>query len=61
MGFNSTTAVFGAEYTVNTSINEPTVVYWNDRYYYPLGFNLKLYNRYGQLLVLEKDYELNLS
>jgi hypothetical protein len=61
MNFNTTTSVFGAEFTVDTSIDQPSIIYWNKQYYYPLGFNFKLYNRYGQLLTLGDDYTLDLS
>lgn len=47
MGFNTTTSVFGAEFRVNTTIQEPSVVYWNDQYYYPQGFNFVLYDSRG--------------
>ena len=62
MGFNTSTAVFGAEFTVDTSIDQPSVLYWNQDYYYPLGFNFKLYNLFGQPLSMSAgDFSLDLS
>lgn len=62
MGFNTTTSVFGAEFIADTTIDQPSVLYWNKEYYYPLGFNMKLYNIYGQELSLEAgDYTLDKS
>ena len=37
--FDMTTSSFSATFEVNTSINAQTVVYLNQKYYYPEGFN----------------------
>jgi hypothetical protein len=42
MKFNSTNTNFEAYFTVDTSIEEPSVLFWSKDYYYPLGFNFKL-------------------
>ena len=39
-GFNTYTGVFRAEFTVDTSIDAPTVVYLNEQFYYPNSFRV---------------------
>jgi hypothetical protein len=40
--FDMKTSNFSATFEVNSSINAPTVVYLNQKYYYPEGFNYTL-------------------
>ena len=47
---------------MDTSIEEPSVLFWSKEYYYPLGFNFKLTDSQGNLLSMEAgDYKLDLS
>lgn len=39
--FNMDTSEFNADFTVNTSIEAPTVLYLNKQYYYPNGVNIE--------------------
>jgi hypothetical protein len=61
MKFNSTNANFDAKFVVDTSIQEPSILYWS-KAYYPLGFNFNLYDSKGTLLSMSSgDYSLDLS
>jgi len=40
-GFNTYTGVFKAEFTVDTSIDAPTVVYLNEEFYYPKSYRVQ--------------------
>lgn len=39
-GFNTYTGVFKADFTVDTSIDAPTVIYLNKEFYYPKSFRV---------------------
>lgn len=61
MKFNSTNANFDAKFVVDTSIQEPSVIFWS-KAYYPLGFNFKLFDSQGTHLSMSSgDYTLDLS
>ena len=40
--FDSETAKFTGEYTVNTSISKPTLVFKSDEYYYMDGYSMTI-------------------
>jgi hypothetical protein len=46
--FNTTTGEFRASFTVDTSINAPTVIYTSDEYYYPNEYTMIVLNTVGQ-------------
>ena len=61
MKFNSTNSNFDAKFTVDTSIQQPSVLYWS-KAYYPLGFNFNIIDAQGNSLSMESgDYNLDLS
>jgi hypothetical protein len=61
MTFNRTTAAFSASFKVDTSITEPTVIYWSQEYYYPQGFELVFTDSQGKRLNFDSDYKLDQS
>jgi len=42
MNFNTLTGTYKADFTVNTAIDAPTVIYLNEEYYYPNGVRVTL-------------------
>ena len=44
MQFSTQTSSFEARYDVNTNIKLPTVLYYNQHYWYPNGIKFVLYN-----------------
>lgn len=62
MNFNTSNANFVATFSVDTSIVEPTVIFWSQDYWYPQGFNTALYDEQGAILSMQGgDYKLDFS
>ena len=57
MDFNENNSHFSLTYTVDTSIDAPTVIYANQEYYYPTGYDL--YLKSGNKLVPTTSYALS--
>ena len=56
MKFNDTTSNFDATFKVDTSINAPSVLYWNTQYWYPSGISIVVTDSQGGMLTDDKDY-----
>ena len=61
MQFSTETSHFEGRFQVNTDIKLPSVVYYNQQYYYTQGINFALYNGNDVVLTEGKDYTLDLS
>ena len=61
MQFNTESSNFESSFDVNTSIQQPSVLYYNSQYWYPNGFNIVLYNSYELPLTEGRDYTLDIS
>ena len=59
MDFNENNCHFSLTYTVDTSIEAPTVLYMNQEYYYTTGYDLVL--KSGGQLVPTTSYSLKQS
>ena len=59
--FDYKTAQFTASFTVDTSVSQPSVIYWNDEYWYTNGINFSVTDASGTSLVQGTDYTLDLS
>lgn len=57
--FNTKTAEFNARFVVDTSITEPTVIFWSQEFWYPQGFGMRLTDSNGKKLILDTDYSFN--
>ena len=58
MNFETSNAEFTSVFTVNTSIKEPTVIYYSTEYWYPHGFDL-IVSDATKNLIPETDYTLD--
>ncbi len=61
MQFSTTNANFEARFDVNTDIKLPSVLYYNQEYWYNHGINFVLYNSNDVPLVAGHDYTLDLT
>ena len=61
MQFSTETSNFEARFEVNTDIKLPSVLYYNQQYYYTQGLNFVLYNAKDVVLTEGKDYTLDLT
>ena len=61
MKFNVADALFHAIFVLDTAIQAPTLVYWNQEYWYPNGFTHSLVSGSQTVLTEKVDYELDLA
>lgn len=61
MKFDVSSVTFRASFTVNTSIPQPSVIYYSTEYWFPHGFSIKVTDGNGSGLAMYTDYSLDIS
>ncbi|TNV80325.1 hypothetical protein FGO68_gene10517 [Halteria grandinella] len=61
MAFSVADASFKAQFRVNTGIQQPSVLYYSQEYWYPHGISVKITDTEGKGLDMYSDYTLDVS
>lgn len=61
MRFNLETASFSGSFSVDTSISQPSILYWNKEFWYQEGIMLNLYDTHNRELISGKQFIVDTS
>jgi hypothetical protein len=59
--FNVKNGDFSASFVADTSIDQPSVVFWSQEFWYPQGLSMKLFDAAGKQSTLGADFTLDQS